>query len=337
MVVARHDDIIDASHRVNSAVVRELVTQSLCLLTKATDERSAWAMLLPGLHDDHTIGIKINTVATHLAGHREVVDAVVASLGTGGVSPDRIVIWDNLGRLDLLRRLLYGNVNRRSGSYYQGMERAGYAVSRDTAPRVLCTAPMPPGVGYDSDVLASVPSQGLQLPVTRLLTEVCDHVISIPVPKDHRITGITCALKNFYGAVPLWDDLHPGDADRMHRDRGNPQIAELYADPAIGGRVRLHIVDALAAICDGGPWGHPQLHPRSLLLSRDPVAIDSYVLDMIDAARAARGMSSVAPRAAYIETAAKLQLGANDPRSIELIDQDARPVEWPADDPNRSN
>ena len=285
--------------------------------------------LLTDWKPSDVIGIKVNTVAAHLAGHREVVDAVVSSLGAAGIGRERIVVWDSLGRLGPVRNLLYGNVNRRSGSYYQGMERAGYQLSDHSSPRVLCTMPVPPGVGYDSTLRAAIPSQGLQLPVTRLLTEICDHVVSVPVVKDHRITGITCALKNFYGSVPLWDELHPGNADRMHRDRGNPQIAELYADPAVGGKVRVHIVDALAAICDGGPWGRPQLNPCSLIVSEDPVAIDTYVLAMIDAARAARGLESVGPRAGYVESAARLGLGTSNPASIRIVDGNNRPTSWP--------
>jgi uncharacterized protein (DUF362 family) len=223
----------------------------------------------------------------------------------------------------------YGDVSRPEGAYYQGMERAGYAPDRKAAPRVLCTVPRPPGLGYDRGVRAEIPSQRLRLPVTRILTRICDHVINVPVPKDHRVTGVTCALKNFYGCVPLWDALRPPNADAMHAGRGDPQIAELYANACIGGKVRLHMCDALRAICDGGPWGEPQLEPRSLLLTTDPVAMDAYVLAMIDAARTKRGMERVARRARYIEAAARRGLGTNDPQSIQVVDADGTSSRWP--------
>ncbi|MEN8183344.1 MAG: DUF362 domain-containing protein, partial [Myxococcota bacterium] len=158
----------------------------------------------------------------------------------------------------------------------------------------------------------------------------CDHIINLPVPKDHRVTGVTCALKNFYGCVPLWDAFRPTHADRMHADRGDPQIAELYANPCISGKVRLHLCDALRAICDGGPWGEPQITPRSLLLATDPVALDGYVLAMIDAARRRSAMERVARRARYIESAARLGLGTNDPGSIDVLDLQGRPERWPS-------
>ncbi|HEX4865855.1 MAG TPA: DUF362 domain-containing protein, partial [Acidimicrobiales bacterium] len=245
LVVAQSDYVRSAEGVVNQSLVRRLLAGALSSVTSTTGEAAAWLRLLPNLRPTDVIGIKVNTVATHLAGHREVIDAVVASLAAAGVTADRIVIWDNLGRLGPLRNLIYGNVNRRSGSYYQGMERAGYTLSASSSPRVMCTVPVPPGVAYDPTITAKIPSLGLRLPVTRLLTEICDHVINVPVVKDHRVTGMTCALKNFYGSVPLWDDLHPGNADRMHQARGNPQIAELYANPVVSGKVRVHIVDAL--------------------------------------------------------------------------------------------
>lgn len=330
LVAARDELALDPDGRPAPAVIRELLARGLCALTGAPDEPGAWRRLLGSRCAREVVGIKLNTVALHLVPHREVVDALVASLGTAGVPPANVVIWDNLGRLGPLRMRFYGDVERPEGAYYQGMERAGYPPDAAATPRVLCTVPRPPGLGYDRSVRARIPSQGLELPVSRILTRVCDHIVNLPVPKDHRVTGVTCALKSFYGCVPLWDAFRPTHADRMHASRGDPQVAELYANPCIRGKVRLHLCDALRAICDGGPWGRPQLEPRSLLLATDPVAIDAYVLAMLDAARTGFGLERIARRARYLESAARLGLGTNDPGSIELVDAGAAPVAWPA-------
>ena len=88
--------------------------------------------------------------------------------------------------------------------------------------------------------------------------------------------------------------------------------------------------DALQAICDGGPfWGRSQLEPRSLLFATDPVAMDAYVLAMIDVARQDRGLERVARRARYIESAARLALGTNAPNFIDVIACDGQPERWP--------
>ncbi|MEN8160441.1 MAG: DUF362 domain-containing protein [Myxococcota bacterium] len=329
LVVARDEEALDATGVPRRDVVRSLLARGLCQLTGEADEWSAWSALLPELRPGHVVGIKLNTVAVHLAPHRAVVDALVESLTEVGVEPRNVVVWDNLGRLGPLRMRFYGDLARPEGAYYQGMTRAGFAPDRHAAPRVLCTLPRPPGLGYDRQVRAEIPSRGLRLPVTRIVTQGCDHLINLPVPKDHRVTGVTCALKNFYGCVPLWDAFRPLHADGMHASRGDPQIAELYANPCISGKVRLHLCDALRAICDGGPWGEPQLEPRSLLLATDPVALDAYVLALIDAGRRERGLERVARRARYIESAARCGLGTNEPTSIRLVGAGGAPERWP--------
>lgn len=330
LVASRDDDVLNASGTPRADVVRAMLARGLGALTGEPDERTAWASLLSGLRPGHVVGIKLNTVAVHLAPHRQVVDALVESLAEVGVQPRDIVIWDNLGRLGPVRMRFYGDLERPEGAYYQGMERAGFAPDSGATPRILCTLPRPPGLGYDRGVRAEVPSRGLRLPVSRVLTRICDHIINLPVPKDHRVTGVTCALKNFYGCVPLWDAFRPTHADGMHDSRGDPQIAELYANPCISGKVRLHLCDALRAICDGGPWGEPRTTPRSLLLATDPVTLDAYVLAMIDAARRERGLERVARRARYIESAARFGLGTNDPHSIALVDAHGGPDAWPS-------
>ncbi len=329
IVLARDSEVLDDSGTPDQHAIRKLLARALTTLSGEPDERSAWKSLLPEFRQGHTIGIKLNTVALHLAPHREVVNAVVESLAEVGAEPRDIVIWDNLGRLGPIRMRFYGDLERPEGAYYQGMERAGYAPNSRSAPRILCNVPRLPGLGYDRSVRAEIPSRGLRLPVSRILTQVCDHIINLPVPKDHRVTGMTCALKNFYGCVPLWDAFRPIHADRMHENRGDPQIAELYANSCVSGKVRLHLCDALRAICDGGPWGKPQLEPRSLLLATDPVALDAYVLALIDEARNKRGMERVSRRARYIESAARLGLGTNDPASITLVDSAGNPSVWP--------
>lgn len=326
IVVAEDDRILGDAGRVDADRVRSHFRHALSALTGRDDEAACWRRLLTGWQPGHTIALKLNTVAVHLVPHFEVLSAIIESLASLGIEPSQVVLWDNLGRLGPVRRRLYGDVTRPEGAYYQGMERAGLRPRRSGAPRIMCTVPRPPGMGYDRKVRAKIPSAGLELPVTRILTRVCDHVINVAVPKDHRITGMTCALKNFYGSVPLWDAFRPVHADRMHANHGNPQVAELYANPAISGRVRLHVADALRAICDGGPWGRPQLEPRSLILADDPVALDACVLGMLDEARGELGLASIAGKAGYIEAAARLGIGTNDPDCIELRDESGRPI-----------
>jgi len=52
---------------------------------------------------------------------------------------------------------------------------------------------------------------------------------------------------------------------------------------------KIFVIDALFAIYNGGPAGSPQAIPRTLILSRDPVACDSIGVEMINHLRTANG------------------------------------------------
>ena len=106
-----------------------------------------------------------------------------------------------------------------------------------------------------------------------------DHIINIFLMKNHGC-GITGAMKNHFGSIPSPKCLHDGLGDKSH-------IADLCATPSIRNKVRINIADALFANWHGNvwcprPWNtFPEPSPNSLIMSKDPVAIDSVMLDHI--------------------------------------------------------
>ncbi len=106
-----------------------------------------------------------------------------------------------------------------------------------------------------------------------------DHIINLCLMKNHGC-GITGAMKNHFGSIPSPKCLHDGLGDKSH-------IADLCATPSIRGKVRVNIADALFANWHGNvwcprPWNtFPEPSPNSLIMSKDPVAIDSVMLDHI--------------------------------------------------------
>jgi hypothetical protein len=106
-----------------------------------------------------------------------------------------------------------------------------------------------------------------------------DHIINLCLMKNHGC-GITGAMKSHFGAIPSPKMLHEGLGDKSY-------IADVCATPAIRDKVRVNIADALFANWHGNVWSprpwntFPEASPNSLLLSRDPVAIDSVMLDHI--------------------------------------------------------
>jgi putrescine aminotransferase len=169
-------------------------------------------------------------------------------------------------------------------------------------------------VGYDSPLGDGKPSYFYKI-VTREVTRI----INLPVPKDHNCAGITGCLKNLaFGSVNNTARFHPGP------HFCDPMIGEICAHPAVRGKVVLHVMDALKGVYDGGPAANPNatFELRELWMGRDPVAMDSVLLGVIDAERqkgrkAPIGQGGATAR--HIETAAKLGLGVASPDAARVV------------------
>jgi hypothetical protein len=137
----------------------------------------------------------------------------------------------------------------------------------------------------------------------------CDAIINLPIPKQHGGAGVSVALKNHYGSVENPYQLHDSYCD--------PAIAELNALPAIRGKTRLIIAAALEiSPCD---WDRP-VRENALLLSFDPVALDTVARDLLVQRRQEMGLDAgyLVHGARHLQTAQSLRLGATEPHLIDL-------------------
>lgn len=109
----------------------------------------------------------------------------------------------------------------------------------------------------------------------------CQHIINIPLFKDHTLVLGTMTLKNHFGTVKPWTfHLH-------HPIEYN--LSDLNADSNIRLKTRLIVADALFGVWDGGPGGVPMqwetfpggLTPNSIFLGFDPVAHESVMTDYL--------------------------------------------------------
>ncbi len=278
---------------VNADVADQLLDAAMRMLTGKTTSGDAWKSLFPSLTKDDVIGIKINTIA-QLSTHREVIDAIVQNLVGIGVSENNIIIWD-----------------RTDGE----LASSGYQINRgETGVRCFGT-----NNDYDNTVY-KVGGQSKRL--SKILTQTCDHLINVPVLKDHSIAGVTLSMKNHYGSVN-----NPGS---LHGNRCDPYIADLNDTAPIREKTRLIVLDAALGVYNGGPLAGPQFQYNSIIVGQDPVAIDYHGLQIIDEERQSRGMRSVADvgrPATWIETAAKLGLGTMDPNEIQVIQAEVQSVD----------
>jgi hypothetical protein len=117
------------------------------------------------------------------------------------------------------------------------------------------------------------------------------------------------SLKNHYGSVDSPSAPHANGCD--------PAIAELNSQPVIRDKTRLIVGAALQVSPDN--WDRPD-RDNALLLSFDPVALDTVARDILVAHRQAQGIASgsLVEGARHLVTAQSLGLGATDAELIDL-------------------
>lgn len=275
--------------------LKRMLEAGLLLLTGARTASEAWSRFYT---PRDTIGIKVNCLGGRsMCTRPALARAAAESLASLGTPPHRIVVWDRSDR---------------------ELARCGYPVSSKAGGAFLCFGTDHPGVGYEQDltVQGSVGSR-----FSTLATRHCTAMINMPVLKDHNLCGLTAALKNTFGY------LH--NPNKYHEDRCNPFVADANAVPFVRRKNRLVVCDALAVQYKGGPAYHSRWAEtlNSILLSDDPVALDSVGARLLDRIRAEKGLPPLEEGGglpAYIETAASGThgLGRCRPEEIEVLERE---------------
>ncbi len=292
VVLVRHGAMADGEGNVDPRAVREAVRKGIIALADAADEGAAWGRFFAPAD---RVGVKVNCLgAPGIATRRELAMAVAAGLLLAGVAPANIVVWDR--RNDELLRAGY-----RINFFRRG---------------IRCFGTDTPRVGYEEE--ATFAGSAVSR-LSRILTRLCTAQVNAPVLKDHSIVGMTGAIKNFLGAVD--------NPSKYHFSHGNPMIADINTAPAIASRVRLVVMDAIYVQYEGGPSFSPEHVERynAVLLSTDPIAVDTVGQEIVDELRRKHGLPTLAAaqRAPeYLDTAADAEhrLGEREMGKIELVE-----------------
>jgi uncharacterized protein (DUF362 family) len=187
----------------------------------------------------------------------------------------------------------------------QELERAGYLINKDNF-GVHC-------YGTDGDYTSGWTIMDTEISLSSILLE-CDALINIPLLKQHSITGLSFAMKNHYGTFN-----RPGS---FHGKRAEKGIPELNALAPLKERARLIIGDALDVVKAG--W-HDSTPGDSILMSFDPVALDTVGLQVYNDTMTAEGNDSAIKVAtslarAWLANGVELGVGTNDPNNIDLVE-----------------
>ena len=278
----------DPGGAIDAKRLLSLLDQAMQRLFQASDPVQPWADIVrPG----QRVALKVNALGGRgLSTHPALVDAICTRLQSAGIAARQIVVFDR---------------------DTQELARAGFHIAESDGIQCYGTD----RAGFTED-LYSYGSVGSRL--SRILTERCDVLINLPVLKDHDGAGISMALKNMYGVIHNPNKYHPNGCD--------PYIADLNLLPEIRARLRLHICDALTACYEGGPAFKPEFtwRPNALIVSQDPVALDTVGWQTIEAKRAEKGLKTLEAEARpprYLTTAADPdhRLGCHDLRHIDVV------------------
>ncbi len=303
VVVASNQRLVNDSHQIEGKLVREILDDVLVALTNKASIHDAWMHIFPNLQSSDIIGLKVNCINRKLSTHPEVAFAIANSLIESlKFNPNNILIWD---RSD--KELKKSGYTFNTGK--EGIRCFGTVPEFSRLEWVLNITPEG-SIGYDGSRTIDL---GNDTPVhlSRILSEICTHLINVPVLKDHSYAGVTLAMKNHYGSIDK--------PQTCHGDGGDPYIGNLNNVKHIRDKTRLIVCDALFSIFDGGPYGAPQWVSHSLLAATDPVAHDFIGMEIIDQKRIENKIDPIAREVRFFNTATKLGLGTNDPKNIDKI------------------
>ena len=290
LVIVNNPEVVERTS-VKADIARDMVGAGVMQFTGETTVADAWISVLPGLSGDDLVTIKVNCINSSLPTHPQVVDAIVDGLIAAGVKDNNIIVWDRTNHE--LSGCGYKRNTGKTGVRYFGTNEGGW--------------------GYG----ARIKPGGRSVRLSKILTS-SDHLINVPVLKDHNMAGVTLSMKNHYGSIDNPGTLHGGGCD--------PFIAELNDVPEIRDKTRMIVLDACLGVYQGGPGGSPQFKPNSIILGQDTVAVDYQGWKILEAERQKHGRGLPQPN--NIKTAANLGLGTNDPNKIhvEMLDMAAKTV-----------
>ena len=143
-------------------------------------------------------------------------------------------------------------------------------------------------------------------------------IINVPFLKTHNIAGMTGCLKNLSHALIR----RPA---RYHGGGCAPYVGDILALPQIRSKLRLHIMNALQIVFADGPaarldtlWAH-----RGVIVSTDPVAIDTVGLEVLNVQRARAKLPAIGNslgQVPHVHAAAERGLGTDDQDYITLLE-----------------
>jgi hypothetical protein len=275
---------------VNQAMVNAMTDRGVMALTDTTTLADAWGALLPAYTAGQKVAIKINLNNAACDSSGNVIDAlpqpvisVIRGLRIIGVAESDICVYDvtNGWHAGAMPDRLVNKI----AALYPAVLYDAY----DSG----CTTTQKLGYSTTEFVHFNVPADKDPIsnrPICNAL-ENADYLINMPIMKKHGMAGVTLGFKNHFGSLEHCDYVHwYVDLGDWHYTPDYNGLVDIYNNTHIMDKTVLTVGDALygARINNWGevpsPWPtFGNQSPNSLFFSIDPVAIDSVMLDFLDA------------------------------------------------------
>ena len=261
--------IDEATEKVDLESVLQMIARGMTTLTGDKDSPDSWARFF---NAQDFVGIKINcSGAPGAMSMPEVVTEIAKNLSAVGVKPANIVIYERGGGQILL-------------AHYERFVPAGIRVEAANS-----------WLGYDPDVYVEANFFGeddTRSYLLRMVTQRFTKIINAPNMKDHGASGVTGFLKN----------IAYGEFNNVGRSHYKAQtetltfIGTLANMEPLRSRTVLNIMDGLRGVWHAGPFSTDKryrFYPKQMKFGTDPVAIDRFLIDVIDNKRKQEGAISV--------------------------------------------
>ncbi len=280
VVVVRNASLFGGGGQPHLEQLRKMLRVGMNGLFESGEGTAAWRSLFS---PDDVVGIKVNCIAgPNLSSHPLLIEAIVSELEKVPIPRERIIVWDRT------------NKELTSAGYRINVDRQGLRCYGTDA------------VGYEEKASARRSFNGR---LSKILTRRINALINVPILKNHGGAGVTIAMKNHYGS------FHNPAAH--HGKQCDPHIADLNSLDDIKSKTRLIVCDATRAACNGGPGHNPAFtwQYSGVVVSRDPVALDTVGTKIIEERRAEVRLLTLAEKGQYPR-----QLGSADERGLGVSD-----------------
>ncbi len=314
VVEVNHSNCTNANKIIYEAAY-DMVAKGILSLTGEDNLKDAW---LKFVSPKDRIGLKVNPVAgPQLSTSVEVTQAIVKQLEESGIPRSKIIIWDR--REEQLFEAgfthenfpgikIIGTERPENGSMYDDNGKLHSLKMIDTTWYYWADCEDK----YDSATIPYMVNEGKYSYFTKIVTEMVDKIINVPILKNAGPT-VTLCLKNLsYGSIT--------NTGRLHKQLWAETCAEVCAFPPLRDKVVLNIVDGIKGCFNGGPGANPQFfcEYKTVLIGTDPVAVDRIGYDIVLRKRISEGVQKEEnPRGRiFMELAQNLNLGIADIEKI---------------------